>query len=224
MSKQEVNLKTIKDVFFYYSSLYTPVLTKDAKDKGKKIDPDSPSENAEYVVKIAMSEEVYRAMKKNEDMKGAKNFPNAKEYTVAEFEKIFHEEGGMPEFGDDVEDIVIVKFAQKAWNVNKKSEMRAPNLIGIKDKVKDHNGLDINKDTLIGNGSKGHLQVRPHDFGEYGLYLYPHAVCITELVPYEGSGGTETDYDAFGMEEADEVEDTQDEVPNDDFDDDIPFQ
>ena len=224
MPKKEVKLGTIKDVFFYYSRLNTPTLTKSAKDKGVKGVGEN-GENGEYVTKIAVGDSVYKKLKKA--YKGAKNFPNVKEYDLKEFKAAFHEDGGMPDFGDDT-DVVLIKFAQKSFNDKSGKPMQAPKLIAI-NKVgkvyKDNNGLLVEQDTLLGNGTKGHLQFRPVDFGEYGVYLYPNAVCVTDVIEYEGSDGGEVDEDAFGIQESDAEEEEQEEEESfdDEFDDDLSF-
>jgi len=220
---QEVsNIFTIKDVHFYYSNLSVPTLTKDAKDKGIKINPEDPKANGEYVVKAAVTFDQFRKMKKK--FKDVSNFPKAKEYTTKEFEEAFHPDGGMPDFGD-AEELVLIKFAQKSRFGNGK-DATIPKLIGIKGKVQDNNGETITQDTLIGNGSKGHLQVRLVEFTDYSPYLYPNAVCITDLVVYESTGGgAEVDMDAFGIEELDEADldkmEVAGELDDDDGDEDM---
>ena len=224
MPKKETVLKTIKNLYFYYTQVNTPVITKAAKDKGIKVDPENPKKNCEYTLKVAMPYETFRKLKKQDWAEGASNFPKAKEFTLAKFEAAFHSEGGMPDFGDDVEEVVLIKFSQKSMS-NAGKEMNSPKLIGIKGKVQDNNGETIAQDTLIGNGSKGHLQVRPVQFSDYDPYLYPHAICITDLVVYEGGEGAGIDEDGFGIEELDEADlDAEaDDMESDDFDDDIPF-
>lgn len=224
MPAKKVVLKTIKDVFFYYTQFKDPVITKKAKDKGIKIDPEKPNVNCEYTIKVVMPYDRYRTLSKQSWAKGASNFPKLKEFTLADFEAAFHKDGGMPDFGDDVEDVVMIKFSQKAWNQNTGGDMNAPKIWGIKGKVQDNNGLTITQETAIGNGSKGHLQVRPAQFADYDPYLYPHVIAITELVEYESSE-VGVDEDGLGIEELDEeqLDDKSNPIESDEFDDDIPF-
>ena len=220
---EQLDTKTLKNVYFYYSRVDEPVMTKKAKDAGYQQDPDNPMKNMEWQVKIIVSEEYFKKMKKNPAMKGAKNFVNAKEYTIAEFEEKFHaeEKENMPDFGD-AEDVVLIKFSQKCQNTSGKNN-QPPTLIGIKGKVMDNNDIPIKQQTLLGNGTAGMLQIRPVDFGvDHGLYLYPNAICVTELVEYVGSSSHEVDYDAFGIEELSE-EDKEVAGEDDEFDEDIGF-
>lgn len=224
--KTEVVLKVIRDVYFYYTQLLEPVLTKNAKDAGKEIDPANPNKNCEYTLKVAMTYEEYRALKKEPWAKGCSNFPKAKEFTVEEFEKAFHADGGMPDFGD-AEEVVLVKFSQKAQSAKGK-DMQAPKILGIKGKVQDRHGETVSQETSLGNGTKGHLQVRPVEFDKYDPYLYPHKVVVTDLVVYEGGGGVDDSVgeDDLGFEELDEADlENMDKVNDalDEFDDDIPF-
>jgi hypothetical protein len=216
MSKQEAQeskLKTIKDVVFYYTS--TTYATKQLNKDNKPPLSDDPLEFHSYEVKIAIPESRFKQLKKK--FSGAKNFPNVKEYSPSEFvEKGFAEE-------EPDEDMVLIKFAQAALTGKKgaRKPSRPITQIGIKGKVQDRNGVTISADTQIGNGTKGHLQFNPVE-SDYGLYLYPTAICITELVEYQsGAGGY--DEDGFDLEELDEVGEEADEASDDDFDDDIPF-
>ena len=222
-AQELTNLATFKDVYFYYSNLSIPVLTKAAKDKGIKPNPDDPKANGEYVAKIVVTFDQFRKMKKQ--FPRVSNFPKAKEYTISEFRDVFHADGGMPDFGDATE-LVMIKFAQKSRSAAGRDAF-APKVIGIKGKVQDHKGLTITQDTLLGNGTKGHLQVRLVEFSDFDPYLYPNAICITDLVEYKsaGGGGTEVDYDDFGIEELDEADldkiSVSEELTDDDDDNDM---
>ena len=107
------------------------------------------------------------------------------------------------------DDMVLVKFSQSCL-VGKpnaegvRRESYPIKQIGIKGKVQDMFGNPIDQETALGNGTKGHFQFRPVD-GTNGLYLYPHTVCVTELVEYVG-GGAEEDLDSLGLEELDETD------------------
>ena len=216
--EKSIPLLTLKDTHLYYTSIAKPVLLKDAKDKGIHFDPENPTKNTEWVVKSAIPEKVFKALKKK--FKKCSNLPHAKEYTLEEFKEIFHADSEMPDFGEGVEDVVVVKFSQRCESKAGKP-MTQPTVIGIKGKVQDRNGLEVNKDVLLGNGTKAHVQLRPVDFGEHGVYLYPQAVCVTELVEYgEASGSSEVDLEAFDLEELDEVSVEEDE---EDMFGDIPF-
>lgn len=213
--KKESTLKTVKDVTFVYTSV-----TREQKQLNKDNKPplsNNPLEFHGWEIKILVSETVFKSMKKA--FSGAKNFPNAKEYTPEECV----EKGLMQEEPD--EDQVLIKFTQGCLYGKKdnRKPSRPVTQIGIKGKVQDRNGLTINQDTSIGNGTKGHLQFNPVK-NDFGLYLYPVAICITELVEYSGGSGS-YDSDAFGMEELDEEElsNEVEEESNDEFIDDIPF-
>lgn len=232
--KKVKNLTTLKDVFFYYSYVDVPQLLKAAKDKGAKFNPEDPNQDTEWVVKAVISRARFKKLK--EKWPNGSNFPHAKEYEEAAFKKAFHSpkdddgtpvyDNNLPEgmFTDKVDEVVVIKFSQRARTKAGK-DMQKPQLIGIAGKVQDHNGIAITQETLIGNGSKGHLQIRDVDFGDDGVYLYPQAVCITELVQFGGGEGTgiETDTDAFGIEELseadmDELSVDADDLPDDDDD------
>jgi len=223
VKKKESNLKTIKNCFFVYTSVTRP--QKQLNKDNKPPLSDNALEFHAWEIKILVSETTFKAMKKHEKMKGAKNFPNVKEYTAEEcVDKFGIEE---PE-----EDMVLIKFSQGCLTgkKNARKDARQVKQIGIKknktpngDVYYDKNGLLITQDTNVGNGSKGHLQINPVE-NDYGLYLYPTTICITELVEYEAAGES-IDEDAFGIEEMDEDEVESSEDPDESFDedDDIPF-
>ena len=218
---EQLDLATIKNVVFLYAKIAEPVLTKDAKDRGVKPDPKDPYHETEWTLQAAVPEKIFKALKRK--FKGASNFKNAKEYTVEEFNAQFFADGkNQPDFGDAT-DVAVIKFSQKCRN-GKGKDQTQPAVIGIKGKVQDHNGLTVNADVLLGNGTLGHLQLRPVNFDTYGIYLYPQALCITHLVEYHGASPAAVDYAAFDMEELDDVElDAKEKEEDDDFDSDIPF-
>jgi hypothetical protein len=215
--KQESKLKTIKDVTFVYTSVSRPVkqLNKDNKPPLS----DDPLEFHAYEVKIAIPESKFKSLKKS--FKGAKNFPNAKEVEASEFvEKWLGGEGEEPD-----EDVVVVKFSQGCLFGKKgnRKPSRPVRQIGIKKAASgtyfDSKGNVVEQETAISNGTKGHLQFNPVE-NEFGLYLYPTAICITDLIEY--TAGSSLDEGGFGIEDYEGEEPTQDEAPDDDFDD-IPF-
>lgn len=226
------NINTFKDVYFYYTYVNAPKLTLASKNKGKVFDKEKPWENSEWCVKAVFSEERYKKMRKK--FPGCTNFKNVKEYTLEEFKEEYHTkaddsgkrvyDGNMPDFGEGVEDLVYIKFAQKCTDSTgvRKS---VPKVFGSrKEKDKDGNvvrfadkkGLEVGQDIPIGNGSKGHIQTFLVDFGvENGLYLYPTAVCITDLREYTVTEPiSEEDFDIVEIR----VEDLGDISKDDDSD------
>jgi len=225
--KKESTLKTVKDVIFVYSSVCHP--QKQLNKDNKAPLSDHALEFHGYEIKILVTETVFKALKKA--FKGAKNFPNVKEYTPEEVVTLLGEDWPEPD-----EDMVLIKFTQGCLFGKKGSrkEARKVGLVGSKKSVNsdgtaffDNKGMVITSETSIGNGSKGHLQFNPVE-NEFGVYLYPTAVCITDLVEYV-SNATTMDEDAFGIEESDEFADdsaptdTASPEVEDDFADDIPF-
>lgn len=209
---QETTLKTVKDVEFYYTSVtFASKNFIDAAD-AKTAMSDNPLELHSYEVKIAVTEAVFKNLKKT--FKGAKNFPHAKEFTPEEFMEYFKTDK------EPEEDMVLIKFATTC--LKGPATARVPSTpivqIGICGRVQDRNGNSIDQDTQLGNGTKGHFQFRPAET-KGGLYLYPVAICVTELVEY--AGGNSVDEDAFGMEGLKEVAAEPDS--SSDFDDDIAF-
>ena len=82
---KETNVQTIKDVIFMYSSVSRPVEQLNTDKKPPISAPTSPTFDLEfhsYEIKILISEERYKGIKKT--FKGAKNLPNAKEFTKEE--------------------------------------------------------------------------------------------------------------------------------------------
>ncbi len=221
--KKESKLKTIKNCIFVYTSVTRP--QKQLNKDNKPPLSDNPLEFHAWEIKILVLESVFKSMKKHPSMKGAKNFPNVKEYTAEECVDKFGIE-------EPDEDMVLIKFSQGCLTgkKNQRKDAHQVGQIGIK-KTKtadgtvyyDRNGLIITQDTNVGNGSKGHLQINPVE-NDYGLYLYPTTICITELVEYEAAGST-ADEDAFGVEEFDseDVEPEEEPESDEEFDDDIPF-
>lgn len=210
-------LHTIKDVLFYYSNPNYPTLTKGAKDKGLVYNPDDPNANTEYVVKALMSEDDFKVLKKK--FKGAKNLAYAKDFTGEEVIEAFHskDKKGVDNVDKDA-DYVLVKFSQKA-RTSKGKDTKPVTVVGIKGKVKDHQDNDISQETIVGNGTKGMLKIKFVDFGKtYGTYLYPVAMCITDLVKYESEGsGSDFEYEELEEEDSKEEESIDSETEDDDF-------
>ena len=193
-AEKETNIVTMKNVTFMYTSVSRAVEQLNT-DKKPPLS-DSPLEFHSYEVKILITEAEFKKLKK--EYRGAKNLPNAKEFTPEEMEE---------KFGMEVEDdMVLVKFSQSAL-VGKEGSRRESypiKQIGIKGKVQDLHGNTIDQDTAIGNGTVGHFQFRPVE-GKNGLYLYPQLLCITDLVEYEAAGGEE-DLDSLGLEDLDDTD------------------
>ena len=212
MSNERSAPKTVKDVIFVYTS--TTKAVKQLNPEGKAPMSSDPMEQHSYEIKILVSETVFKALKKA--FPGAKNFQHARDFTAAEC----LEKNMTTELED--EDQVLIKFSSTVLRGPATKRVPSPAIkqIGIVGKLADRNGLPITAETNIGNGSKGHFQFNPVK-SDFGLYLYPSALCITELVEYVAAEKAGTDFDAFGIEEASEV-DLRTEG-NDDFEDDIPF-
>tara|TARA_R110000796_G_scaffold44892_4_gene109096 strand:+ start:567 stop:1244 length:678 start_codon:yes stop_codon:yes gene_type:complete len=193
--KKQSNIKTLKDVIFMYSSVSVPQAQLNGDNKAPL--SDNPLEFHSYEVKILIAEERFKKLKK--EFKGAKNFANAKEFEKEEF----LEANSYLTADDLADDLVMIKFSQACLRTDKKTKDRVPTFpikqIGIKGQVQDSNGLTIAQDTDIGNGTKGHFQFNPV-VNEHGTYLYPHLLCITDLVEYSG-GAVEEDLDSLGLEE-----------------------
>ena len=196
--KKETNIVTMKDVIFMYTSVSNAV--EQLNEENKPPLSDDPLEFHSYEVKVLVTEARYKALKKT--FKGAKNLPNAKEHDGAEMAEKYD----FLNAEDMADDMVLIKFSQAAL-VGKKGARRpsfAIKQIGVKGKVQDNNGVTIDQDTNIGHGTKGHFQFRPVET-KFGLYLYPHLLCITELVEYAG-GGAEEDLDSLGLGELDDAD------------------
>ena len=204
--KKETNIVTMKDVIFMFSSVSRPIEQLNTDNKPPQSDSKSPTFGLEfhsYEIKILISESRYKNLKKS--FKGAKNLPNAKEMEKDDLLEKYDYLN--PSDLDD--DMVLIKFSQSCLvgKPNKdgvRRESYAVKQIGIKGKVQDLHGNNIDQETALGNGTKGHFQFRPVD-GANGLYLYPQLLCVTELVEYT-AGGQEEDYDSLGLEELDETD------------------
>lgn len=204
--KKETSIVTMKDVIFMYSSVSRPVeqLNTDKKPPlSKETSPTFGLEFHSFEIKILISEERFKNLKRA--FKAAKNLPHAKEHLKDDL----LEKYDFLNENDLEDDMVLVKFSQSCLvgKPNKdgvRKESYPIKQIGIKGKVQDANGLTIDQDTSIGNGSKGHFQFRPVE-GPNGLYLYPQLVCITNLIEYVNSTGEE-DYDSLGLEDLSEAD------------------
>ena len=209
--KKETNIKTMKDVIFMYTSVTRPQEQLNTDNKPPASAPSSPTFGLEfhsYEVKILISESRFKALKK--EFKAAKNIPHAKEFEKDEL--IAAHDCLNPDDLDD--DMVLIKFSQTCLvgKPNKDGERRESHpikQIGIKGRVQDLLGNNIDQETALGNGTKGHFQFRPVESAN-GLYLYPQLICVTELVEY--SGGPEEDMDSLGLEELDETDLTKEEL------------
>lgn len=205
-AKKETNIVTMKDVIFMYSSVSRPVEQLNTDNKPPISSPNSPTFGLEfhsYEIKILISEERFKKLKKQ--FKAAKNLPHAKEW---EKDDLLEKYDFLNE-SDLADDMYLVKFSQsclvgKADKNGIRKESYPIKQIGIKGKVQDKNGKPVDQETSIGNGTKGHFQFRPVE-GANGLYLYPHVVCVTDLVEYVG-GGAEEDLESLGLEELDEAD------------------
>ena len=203
--KKETNIVTMKNVIFMYTSVSRPVEQLNTDKKPPLSASTSPTFGLEfhsYEVKILISEE--RAKKLKKAFKAAKNLPHAKEMEKDDL----LEKYDFLNASDLEDDMVLIKFSQSCLvgKPNKdgvRKESYPVKQIGIKGKVQDMNGLPIDQETSIGNGSKGHFQFRPVD-GTNGLYLYPQLVCITELTEYVS--GAEEDYDSLGLQDLSEAD------------------
>jgi len=207
--KKETNIQTMHNVIFMYTSVSNAV--EQLNEDNKPPMSDDPLEFHSYEVKILISEERFKKLKKS--FKGAKNLPNAKEHdkeSLLEKYDFLHAE-------DLEDDMMLLKFSQSAL-VGKKGSRRPSypiKQIGIKGKVQDNNGITIDQSTNVGHGTKGKFQFRPVET-KFGLYLYPHLVCVEELVEFSGGGGEE-DLDSLGLSELDEADmDALAEGSNDD--------
>lgn len=192
--KKESKIATIKDVIFMYTSVSREV--KQLNTENKAPVSNNPLEGHSFEVKILITEDKYKKELKKK-FKGAKNFPNLKECTAEEAEETYGIKGLK-------EDMVLIKFSQSCLTgkPDKRVPTRPIRQIGFKGKVQDLNGVTIDQETSVGNGTLGHFQFYPYD-GVNGLYLYPTTVCITELVEYVNN--TEND-EALGLEELDETD------------------
>ena len=215
IEKKASNLRTIKDVTFVYTSVSHA--QKQQNKDNKPALSDSPLEFHAWEIKILISEAVFKKIKK--EFPGAKNLPYVKEYTPEECV----ERNLVQDLPDS--DMVLMKFTQACLNGpkgNRKPSRPVP-MIGIVNRTHDRNGAEITQETSVGNGTKGHLQFNPVE-NKFGLYLYPTALCITELVHYTPSNAS-IDVEGFDIEEGDfDVEEPVNVVEMDDeFADDIPF-
>lgn len=204
--KKETNIKTLKDVIFMYTSVNRAVEQLNTDKKPPISKPTSPTFDLEfhsYEVKILITEDRFKALKK--EFKAAKNLPHAKELEKDDL----LEKYDFLNAEDLDDDMVLIKFSQSALVGKANAEgIRKESFpikqIGIKGKVQDMHGNNIDQETSLGNGTKGHFQFRPVD-GPNGLYLYPQLICVTELVEYAG-GGAEEDLESLGLEELDETD------------------
>lgn len=223
MAQRIVN--TIKDVIFVYTSAITPVkqLNKDNKPPLSN----HALEFHSYEVKIMITETRFKHFKKQ--YRGAKNLPNVKEVTPEEFVEKYTADIGLPE-----EDLVMIKFSQGClWGTaSSRRETKPIKVIGIKKQTlssgviiyKDNNGIIINENTDIGNGTKGHLQFSPVE-GKFGLYLYPSALCITELQEYAAVTEYTKSDEEFGVVDikGNEDEEEPEVAESDNYEDESPF-
>ena len=188
--KAATSIVTMKDVQFVYTSV------SEAKKQLNKDDKPplslDPLEFHSYEIKILIPE---RRFKK--ELRAP--YPTAKNVTNAKF---LSPEDANAQYGtplDSEDDFAVVKFSQTALvgKAGARKPSRPLQQIGIAGRVQDAKGLEVGYETSVGNGSTGHFQFRPVE-GGHGVYLYPHLVCITDLVVY--SSVLEEDEDSLGLE------------------------
>ena len=193
--------RTLKDVMFFYTSVNTP--QKQLNPENKPYATLNPLEGHSFEVKILITEDRYKKLKK--EFKGAKNFDKSKDYDIDDCKD---------KLNIDVdEDMVLIKFAQTALvgkvfenseGTKTRKHAKPITQFGVKGEVQDRLGVEVIQTTELGYGTKGHLQFRPVR-NDFGLYLYPNAICVTELVEFAG-GEAEVDEDAFGIEALDDAD------------------
>jgi hypothetical protein len=204
-AKKETTIETMKDVIFMYSSVSRPIEQLNTDNKPPISAPTSPTFGLEFhsfEIKLLLTETRFKALKKK--FKAAKNIPHAKEH---EKEDLLSKYDFLNEADLD-DEMVLIKFSQscligKADKDGVRRESYPITQIGVKGKVQDIHGNTINQETSVGNGSKGHFQFKPVE-GTNGLYLYPHLVCITDLIEYVGT--VEEDFDSLGLEDLSETD------------------
>tara|TARA_R110000851_G_scaffold224686_1_gene377532 strand:- start:149 stop:871 length:723 start_codon:yes stop_codon:yes gene_type:complete len=204
-AKKETNIVTMKDVIFMYSSVSRPIEQLNTDNKPPISAPTSPTFGLEfhsYEIKLLLTEERFKGLKKQ--FKAAKNIPHAKEHEKADLLAKYD----FLNEADLADDMVLIKFSQsclvgKADKSGVRRESYPITQIGVKGKVQDIHGATIDQETSVGHGSKGHFQFKPVE-GANGLYLYPHLICITELIEYVG--GVEEDLDSLGLEDLAETD------------------
>lgn len=192
--EKETSIVTMKNVMFMYSSVSRPVAQLNTDKKPPLTDHEL--EFHSFEIKILIDEDRYKEELKK-PFKGAKNLPNVKEFTPEECKD---------KFDLEVEDdMVLIKFSQTCLvgKASKRRESFPIKQIGIKGQVQDMNGVPIDFDTQLGNGTMGHFQFRPVS-GENGLYLYPNLLCITEHVEYVSN--VEEDMESLGIEDLDDAD------------------
>jgi hypothetical protein len=193
------SIVTVKDVIFMWSSVNRAVEQKNEDNKPPL--SDSPLEFHSYEIKVLITDEKFKKLKK--EYKGARNWTYAKEFEKEELEGKYKD----IDFSSlDSDDLVLIKFASTCLKgpEGDRTPSRPIELIGIKGRVQDINGQPVTQETEFSNGSKGHFQFRVSET-KYGLYLYPALVCLTDFIEY--TGGTSTpDYDSLELEELDDVD------------------
>lgn len=178
-------MATIKNVYFYYAKIKNPVL-----EYQKEAVKDLPHMNRECVVDTLVPETVYKALKRK--YKTVKAVREAREFDAEEFEKAFKVK---PPY--EAETYYVVKFKKKTYYKDE-NEAAKPKVVGQVGQVKDINGLAINEDVALGNGTLGHIQFKErtwdNQFGK-GMALDLMALCVKELVEFVEQDTLEFEFD-----------------------------
>ena len=184
--------------------------------------------------KVMMEYSVDAVISKEESKKWKKTFPKnpVREVDTCDFEEAFKAPAPFP----DQDEQYVVKLRRNFNYRTKDGEVvNVPDQYRPKVLLKNEDGTlrDVTRTTLIGNGSKGVIQVGFKSTADYGTFADIKAIRVDELVGYEGgSGGGETLLgDVVDVEMPTEVTQTQgatqtqqDSVSFDDYDsENIPF-
>lgn len=188
MLKQGKNV--IFDTYIYYTMINQPQLMWNRKAT------DKPFENKEYSVRILLTEQDYKGMKKRFPM--AKSLKEVKEMSREEFVKAFKVEPPY-EAEDDV--YYILKMTRIAF-YKKDGE-------GIPEKARPTAQFVSTREplgeTLIGNGTKAHVQFNPRSWnhnGTDGITLDLQKIGVIDLVEYKAKESNEWEDDDYQPEES----------------------
>ena len=186
--------------------------------------------------KVMMEYSVDAVISKEESKKWKKTFPKnpVREVDTCDFEEAFKAPAPFP----DQDEQYVVKLRRNFNYRTKDGEVvNVPDQYRPKVLLKNEDGTlrDVTRTTLIGNGSKGVIQVGFKSTADYGTFADIKAIRVDELVGYEGGGGGETllgdvvDVEmpteaATQTQAATQSQSQQDSVSFDDYDsEDIPF-
>jgi len=203
----------------YYTKFQQPSVIYDQKDL-----PRNKQTHFEYTVELLVSEDTADSYDEHFPKQASKKM--TKQQVMKKFKAESDED--LEEIGIDPKQkkfyfIKKVQAAQKKDGTALPKQLR-PRVV----EVIDNKPVDVTFDKLVGNGSGVDCLLRVSQNTTYGSFSYPAVLKVTDMIEYKasGNGGVDEETQDFlggDLEFADEPEDNKQQVHEEEFEEEIPF-